>query len=101
MGRFVGVNMERLLSELSPNLTKLRLRFNCPACSKTHWIVIAIHSDGKSDDKDEVWSATGSLENLTISPSIDGTKDYVLNSGKRIKATCVFHGHVRNGIVSW
>lgn len=83
--------MKKRLSELKPHLGKARLRFNCPACSPTHWVIIAIHPDGKMDDA-PVWECKGdTVENLTLNPSLDGTQ-----SGH-----CKFHGWIKNGEVTW
>jgi len=83
--------MERPLSELEPNLTATKLRFMCPACPKTHYILIAIDPAGRVADEDDVWNSTGTtVDDVSITPSINGTR-----------GGCLFHGHVKKGIVSW
>lgn len=78
------VPLSKLNAQLSPD--KSRLRFNCPACPKIHYVIISFD---KKDDPH--WELTGNhILNLSVSPSIDGT-----HSG------CRLHGWIKLGEVSW
>lgn len=52
------------LTELEPKLTENYLRFDCPTC-RTHSIRIALKGE------EALWTITGTLENLTVTPSIN------------------------------
>lgn len=85
--------MERLLSELDSKLTDNQLSFLCPACPgfpKTHSIVVGFKKGYESAGGD-LWDRAGeSINDLTVSPSIDATKGH-----------CLFHGWIRGGMVTW
>lgn len=59
--------MSNLLKDYDPKLTEDHLSFLCPTCGK-HKIVVNL-SIGR-------WTATGTLENLTIVPSINIDNDH-------------------------
>lgn len=68
------------------------LYFTCPVCPNGHGIVVSwvppsLFLSGA------IWKKTGdSIDNITIHPSINcATKG----------SSCMFHGWVRNGKVSW
>jgi len=66
------------LAALKPKLTTDLLRFLCPAC-KQHNIVIPLTGE-------HAWQHTGTVETLTVTPSIDAQTP-----------PCRWHGWIRNG----
>lgn len=71
------------LTDLEPKLTETTLYFKCPACGE-HKIAIPIGPGSVFPGKP--WSVTGTLENLTVHPSIDAKTP-----------PCHWHGWIRNG----
>lgn len=71
------------LTDLDTKLTETQLRFRCPACQE-HYIVIPVGPVQQGNPP--VWSASGTVENLTIQPSIDSTTP-----------PCHWHGWIRDG----
>ena len=69
------------------------LVFDCPACPGHHWIPVPYTSTGGAalSEGHPVWKVSGeTLGDVTIHPSVDGTK-----------GPCLFHGWVRSGKVVW
>lgn len=68
------------------------IQFDCPACPTSHCIMV-FWKPNQDWDGGHNWSVAGGpgFDNLTLSPSIDGT----------VGGGCKFHGWVRNGQVTW
>ena len=90
MAMHIVKDKTRELSRLDPHMGNGRLRFECPACPKPHWVSIAISPHAETRKDEHVWESFGSLQFLTVTPSIDGTDH-----------GCKFHGWIKNGIVNW
>jgi hypothetical protein len=73
------------LAELDPKLTDGRLRFRCPACGE-HQISIPVGPVFQAVPP--IWSVAGTLENLTVRPSIDA-----------LTPPCRWHGFITNGAI--
>lgn len=71
------------------------VRFWCPACPRAHAIIVPWVEETRARlvPTYPLWQAVGvaSLDTLTVSPSIDATKS----------GACLFHGWIRNGLVTW
>lgn len=74
------------LVDLDPKLTASTLDFRCPACGE-HRIAIPIGPGSVFPSKP--WDATGTVENLTVTPSIDAHTP-----------PCRWHGFITNGEIS-
>lgn len=72
------------LTDLDPTLKAGHLTFRCPMCGD-HMIRIPVadKADGNA------WSASGTLENLTVKPSIRS----------ETKPRCLWHGYVTDGAI--
>lgn len=67
------------LTELDPKLTDTQLRFRCPLC-QDHFIVIPLAGP-------HAWQAHGTVENLSVTPSI----------AAETKPRCFWHGFITGG----
>lgn len=72
------------LTDLDPKLTDTTLGFRCPACGE-HRIMIPIAPG--SPVSGNPWKATGTVENLSVTPSIDA----------ETRPNCRWHGFITNG----
>jgi len=96
--------MEKKLSELEGEIISISGRpnkldclfFVCPSCPGGHGVMVSWQAPSLVDSG-YVWQKTGTtVEDITISPSIDCTKS---RDGK--PSDCGFHGWVQNGMVRW
>ena len=71
------------LVDLDPKLTETTLRFRCPACGEHR---ISIPVGAQTQAVPPIWAAHGTVENLTVTPSIDA-----------LTPPCRWHGFVTNG----
>jgi len=90
LGHLVITMMEKSLRELNAVLKPFSLRFDCPICTDPHVIRIRFHGVIDQRPGETLWERIGSdVDSVTVNPSIDGTQ-----------SECLFHGWVRNGIVT-
>jgi len=77
-----------------------QLRFQCPTSFDDpkdddrdgHSIIVPLSKEGTYEGVDSIWTREGdSLEDITLSPSVNCTES----------KSCKFHGHVKNGKVTW
>lgn len=86
------------LSELNGKIEgdNLLLFFECPI-DKSHGILIALNKPYQDLNEGRFWNSTGdSIENITLSPSVDCTK-----KKDGTPSGCHFHGFVSNGNVTF
>ena len=77
------------------------LMFECPACDNGHMIMISWNPPSLFKSG-AIWKKTGTtLEDVTISPSINCDVPWENSKGNMQESNCKFHGWVRNGQVEW
>lgn len=76
--------------EPGPGRTLFGVWFECPACDTGHRIGVAWADNPHFPRKWSVIHPTD-LHHLTLVPSIDAT----------VSRSCLFHGWIREGVVTW
>jgi hypothetical protein len=104
--------MAKRLVDLDPRFKGIKgspyqmLRFQCPRCSNGHYVGVFTHTEqAKWNDGTEdhyVWKVENKddFNLLSLSPSVDCTKDKNGNQLPDDGKNCMWHGWVQNGNVT-